>query len=75
MCHEHMKFILTIILLIVSIFVASNYSGYYTCNNYQKVTNTQTKWVTLDACYVNTKTGWQRWDEYKARATANNLKD
>lgn len=45
--------------------------GQYECNNYKSMTGKETQWRTLDACYVKTKTGYQRWDEYKARATTN----
>lgn len=45
--------------------------GQYKCNNYKNMTGKETQWRTLDACYVKTKTGYQRWDEYKARATTN----
>ena len=48
----------------------SNSYGRYQCTQYEAVTGKQTKWVTLDECYVKTADGWQRWDEYKARATA-----
>lgn len=43
------------------------------CNNYQKITGIETKVATLDSCYIKTDEGWQRWDEYKARATASEL--
>ena len=42
----------------------------YTCNNYERVTGKETKWVFMDECYVSTTVGWQRWDEYKDRAIA-----
>ena len=40
------------------------------CSNYERMTGKQTKWLTLDACYVQTDAGWQRWDEYKIRNIA-----
>lgn len=43
----------------------------YSCSNYDAMTGKRTKYKTLDACYVETKSGWMRWDEYKARATTN----
>lgn len=43
----------------------------YQCGNYGEMTGKKTKWVALDACYIQTASGWQRWDEYKARATTN----
>lgn len=41
--------------------------GRYECYSYQKVTGIETKWRFLNACYVKTPNGWQRWDEYKLR--------
>jgi hypothetical protein len=45
--------------------------GRYQCGNYGEMTGKKTKWVALDACYIQTASGWQRWDEYKARAITN----
>lgn len=42
----------------------------YQCGNYEKTTGKQTKYIFADACYIKTDDGWQRWDEYKARAIA-----
>lgn len=44
--------------------------GRYQCNTYQEITGTETKWVLLDTCYLNTEQGWQRYDEYKHRNIA-----
>ena len=68
-------FCFIMVVLLVVIFGIGNTAGAYTCKNYQDVTGIQTKWVTIDACYIKTDNGWQRWDEYKARNTASNLKD
>ena len=42
----------------------------YQCSNFQTITGKATKYATLDSCYVSAAEGWQRWDEYKARAVA-----
>lgn len=42
----------------------------YKCRNFQAITGKATKYATLDSCYISTAEGWQRWDEYKARAVA-----
>ena len=42
----------------------------YQCSNFQAITGKATKYATLDSCYILTAEGWQRWDEYKARAVA-----
>jgi hypothetical protein len=44
--------------------------GRYQCSNFEKITGKQTRYATMDICYINTKDGWQRWDEYKLRAAA-----
>jgi len=49
------------------------FSEWRACANYQAMTGKATKRITLDACYVQTDSGWQRWDEYKARAVASRL--
>lgn len=61
--------------ILVVVLGIGNFGGSYTCKNYQDVTGITTKWVAVDACYVKTSKGWQRWDEYKARGTASSLKD
>ncbi len=66
-------FILGVALLFTGIALAADAMGRYTCSNYTEITGKQTRWVTLDECYVKTTNGWQRWDEYKARATASEL--
>lgn len=40
------------------------------CSNYESITGTETRWAPLDTCYIHTAHGWQRWDEFKARAVA-----
>lgn len=47
-----------------------NAEMWYKCRSYQQATGKQTKYKLLDACYVKTNEGWQRWDEYKIRAAA-----
>jgi hypothetical protein len=46
----------------------------YSCNNYERVTGRETKWIFLDECYVKAAGGWERWDEYKYRAATNERK-
>ena len=41
------------------------------CHQYEVFTGIKTKVSFFDACYVETKTGWMRWDEYKARSITN----
>lgn len=49
--------------------VVNEYTNYQ-CNNYQQLTGKETKYVQFDICYIKTDAGWQRYDEYKARAIA-----
>ena len=78
MWEDFMDIILPVILMLFfgvgglfgSIFVAAHFYGQYQCTNYQVATSKETKFVPFDTCYVKTKDGWQRWDEYKLRAAA-----
>lgn len=36
----------------------------YTCKNYQKITNIETKYVRFDQCYINTGEQWLTMDQY-----------
>lgn len=51
------------------IFGVSNFLASYACSNYEEETGIQTKFRTMDSCYIKTPTGFMRWDEFKARAT------
>lgn len=51
-------------------FGITEFYGRYQCGFYGEMTGKETKWHALDACYIKTDAGWQRWDEYKARAIA-----
>ena len=75
MLNDFFAFCFLLFVLIVIACGIGNIAGVYTCKNYQDVTGITTKWVTVDSCYIKTEKGWQRWDEYKARGTASNLKD
>ena len=59
-----------IALVVGGVMLASNIMGSYQCESYSRITGKNTKWNTLDICYVQTADGWQRWDEYKNRAIA-----
>ena len=75
MLSDFFAFCFFMVVLVVIVCGLGNIDGSYTCKNYQDVTGITTKWITVDACYIKTEKGWQRWDEYKARGTASNLKD
>lgn len=44
-----------------------NWHDQYQCGSYQDVTGKNTKFVQFDSCYVETKYGFQRLDEYKTQ--------
>lgn len=69
-----MSFLLQVVTPLVAfgailLFGADAYTRYQ-CSNYQEITGRETKWATMDSCYIKTDAGFQRWDEYKARAVA-----
>ena len=47
-----------------------SYLESYNCSSYAEMTGKRTEYKWFDSCYVETKDGWQRWDEYKVRAAA-----
>ena len=64
--------ILGLILVLIGGFMAVvNEYGAYQCKNYAKITGKETHWMTFDVCYIKTKQGFQRYDEYKMRAVTN----
>lgn len=71
---DFIEFFATLFLVIGLMFggliFVSNYWESYRCGNYEKITGKATKWVFVDACYIQTDAGWQRWDEYTDRAIA-----
>ena len=62
---------LVLAVLVAGIIGIAESAGRYTCNNYERMSGKETRWVALDSCYVQTAAGWQRWDEYTARAVTN----
>lgn len=42
----------------------------YACRTYSEVTGRKTQFRFIAGCFVETDSGWQVWDEYKARAIA-----
>lgn len=57
-------------LAIGGLLVGGNIHSRYQCNNYETVTGIETRYIEWDTCYISTESGWQRWDEYIARAAA-----
>ncbi len=65
-----MGFIIPVGALAAVILVLLNFYGQYQCENYKTITGKNTKYARFDICYIETETGFQRWDEYKARSVA-----
>lgn len=61
---------LVLVVVFVPIILLADFGSRYSCGKYEQVTGKKTRYATLDSCYVSTDAGWQRWDEYKARAVA-----
>jgi hypothetical protein len=53
-----------------ALFLVSDQYVQYQCGNYTRATGKETRYMRFDSCYINTESGWQRWDEYKMRAAA-----
>lgn len=62
--------VLVMLALFTVLATGFNADGSYQCSNYQDVTGKETKYFWFDSCYINTASGWQRYDEYKARIIA-----
>ncbi len=68
---EDLKFLIIFVIGLLGIaFIITIAEGEYTCGNYEEMSGRKTKYLWLDECYVKTDSGYQRWDEYTARATA-----
>jgi len=42
----------------------------YQCSQYEVMTGTETKYSPYDSCYVKTVGGWNQWEEYITRKSA-----
>jgi hypothetical protein len=58
-------------ILVFLIFAIADIFTFRQCNNFEEMTDIKTYYKHFDACYINTASGWQRWDEYKMRAATN----
>jgi len=59
-----------IIIIFGAIGLLANAFTKYQCEEYSAITGKNTRYVQFDSCYIKTPDGYQRWSEYKARATA-----
>lgn len=52
---------ITLILMgvvLIGVFVLKSVGGWISCNNYQSLTERQTKYSVINGCFVKTKSGW-----------------
>jgi hypothetical protein len=68
------SFFVVIFGVFLPIVLITNYTSERSCSNYQKVTGKRTQYKFLDSCYIETSSGWQRYDEYITRAIASEIK-
>jgi hypothetical protein len=69
-CRELFVLVFLVIAGIVGVCFSVDLLSQRSCNNYERLTGTETQYERFDSCYVRTSAGFQRWDEYKARAVA-----
>ena len=44
--------------ILVVVFLFKSVGGWVSCNNYQSLTDRQTKYSIINGCFVKTKSGW-----------------
>ena len=44
--------------ILVGVFLFDSDTGWVSCNNYQSITDRQTKYSIINGCFVKTKSGW-----------------
>ena len=44
--------------ILVGMFLFNSVGGWVSCNNYQSLTDRQTKYSIINGCFVKTKSGW-----------------
>ena len=55
------EFIISLVMLsviLVVVFIFNYATGWVSCNNYQSLTDRQTKYSIINGCFVKTKSGW-----------------
>ena len=45
-------------LILIVAFLFDSATGWVSCNNYQSLTDRQTKYSIINGCFVKTKSGW-----------------
>ena len=71
------EFLIDIVLIvgvIGTIFYGMNSYTKYKCSQYQTVTGKPTRYVNFDSCYIKDKGVYERYEVYKMKSVAENLK-
>ena len=55
---EVIIYLAMICVILVVVFLLESVGGWVSCNNYQSLTDRQTKYSIINGCFVKTKSGW-----------------
>ena len=58
---SNIEFTVSLVMMFVILIVAflfDSATGWVSCNNYQSLTDRQTKYSIINGCFVKTKSGW-----------------
>lgn len=74
-----MEAVFAFLIIVVGVFGTlgggADYLSGRSCDIYAEQTGLETKYHHFDSCFVKTPSGWMRWDEYKARAFTNTIRN
>ena len=55
---EFIIYVVMMLSVLVVAFMFKSVGGWVSCNNYQSLTDRQTKYSVINGCFVKTKSGW-----------------
>ena len=55
---EVIIYLVMLSVILVVVFLFKSVGGWVSCNNYQSLTDRQTKYSIINGCFVKTKSGW-----------------
>ena len=50
--------LMLMVAVLLGVFMFKTVGGWVSCNNYQSLTDRQTKYSIINGCFVKTKSGW-----------------
>lgn len=56
-----LEFSISLVIIVIVLFagfIFNSIGGWVSCNNYQSLTDRQTKYSVINGCFVKTKSGW-----------------